>query len=114
MSQGLIFSPNFKAGYDFTKRINAGLEYYGSVGPVTDFSPLRDQQQQIVPALDLNLGPNWEFNFGVGVGVTHSTDHLIVKMILGRRFGFGAPIAKESGQDQKRDKKAPETPSKSP
>jgi hypothetical protein len=27
-------------------------------------------------------------NFGVGVGVTHSTDHLIVKMIVGRRFDF--------------------------
>jgi hypothetical protein len=46
---------------------------------------MRDQQQQIIPAIDLNLGPNWEFNFGVGV--THSTDHLLVKMILGRRFG---------------------------
>ncbi|MGI8743541.1 MAG: transporter [Bryobacteraceae bacterium] len=84
---GVSFSPNFKAGYDITKRINAGLEYYGSLGPVTGFDPFRDQQQQIIPAVDLNLGPNWEFNFGVGVGVTHSTDHLLVKMILGRRFG---------------------------
>jgi hypothetical protein len=89
VSQGVTFSPNFKAGFDFTKKINAGLEYYGSLGPVTGFDPLREQQQQIVPAIDLNLSPNWEFNFGVGVGVTHSTDHLIVKMIIGRRFDFG-------------------------
>jgi len=27
-------------------------------------------------------------NFGVGVGVTRSTDHLIAKMILGYRFNF--------------------------
>ena len=87
VSAGVGFSPNFKVGYDFTKRINAGLEYYGALGPVTGFDPFRDQQQQILPAIDLNLGPNWEFNFGVGVGVTHSTDHLLVKMILGRRFG---------------------------
>lgn len=40
----------------------------------------------LFPALDFNLGPEWELNFGVGV--THSTDHLIVKMILGRRFSF--------------------------
>jgi hypothetical protein len=93
VSQGVTFSPNFKAGYDLTKRINAGLEYYGATGPVTGFDPFRDQQQQIVPAFDLNLGPDWEFNFGVGVGVTHSTDHLIVKMILGRRFNF--PSRKE-------------------
>jgi hypothetical protein len=85
--KGLEFSPNFKVGYDITKKINAGLEYYGALGPITGFDPLREQQQQIVPTVDLNLSPNWEFNFGVGVGVTQGTDHLLVKMILGRRFG---------------------------
>lgn len=85
--QGLEFSPNFKVGYDITKQINAGFEYYGALGPVTAFDPLRDQQQQIIPSIDLNLSPNWEFNFGVGVGMTQGTDHLLVKMILGRRFG---------------------------
>jgi hypothetical protein len=84
--KGVEFSPNFKFSYDLTKRVSAGLEYYGSLGPVTGFDPLRDQQQQILPAIDLNLGPNWEFNLGVGIGVTRSTDHLLVKMILGRRF----------------------------
>jgi Putative MetA-pathway of phenol degradation len=87
--QGLVFSPNFKAGYDITKKINAGIEYYGSLGPITGFDPLREQQQQIVPAVDLNLSPNWEFNFGVGVGMTGGTDHLLVKVILGRRLTFG-------------------------
>jgi hypothetical protein len=48
---------------------------------------LHEQEQQIVPCVDLNLSPQWEFNFGVGVGVTRGTDHLVVKMILGRRFG---------------------------
>ena len=85
---GMVFSPNFKVGYDLTKKINAGFEYYGSLGPITGFDPFRDQQQQFIPAIDLNLSPNWEFNFGVGVGVTGSTDHLLIKMILGRRFGF--------------------------
>jgi Putative MetA-pathway of phenol degradation len=110
VSQGVSFSPNFKVGYDVTRRINMGLEYYGSLGPVTGFDPFRDQEQQIVPALDLNLGANWEFNAGVGVGVTHSTDHLIIKMILGRRFGFGTARAKASGRDQKPTKKAPDSP----
>lgn len=84
--RGWAFSPNLKAGYDITKKINAGLEYYGDLGPITGFDPLRDQQQQIVPAIDLNLSPNWEFNAGVGVGVTHGTDRLLVKMIVGYRF----------------------------
>ena len=100
VASGVVFSPNFKAGYDLTKVINAGIEYYGSVGPVTGFDPFREQQQQIIPSIDLNLGPNWEFNFGVGVGVTRSTDHLLVKMILGRRFGTGSRKAKINGQDE--------------
>jgi len=86
VSKGLEFSPNFKASYDFTSKVTGGLEYYGALGPVTGFDPLREQQQQILPAIDLNLSPNWEFNLGVGVGVTHGTDHLLVKMILGYRF----------------------------
>lgn len=86
VNKGVEFSPNFKASYDVTPIVAGGLEYYGSLGPVTGFDPLRDQQQQIVPAIDLNLSPNWEFNLGVGVGITHGTDHLLVKMILGYRF----------------------------
>jgi hypothetical protein len=93
VSQGVVFSPNFKAGWDFTKKINAGIEYYGSLGPVTGFDALRDQEQQIVPAIDLNLSPKWEFNFGVGIGITQATDHLLIKMILGRRFGKQASAA---------------------
>ena len=37
-------------------------------------------------AVDIDFGKNWEFNFGVGVGVTGSTDHLLVKAIVGYRF----------------------------
>jgi hypothetical protein len=84
--RGFEFSPNFKAGYDVTKKISAGFEYYGALGPITGFDPLHDQGQQLFPSIDLNLSPDWEFNFGVGVGLTHGTDHLIVKMIIGRRF----------------------------
>ena len=64
-------------------------EYYGALGPLSGFDPKREQQHQIFPAIDLNVSPKWEFNFGVGVGLTRSTDHLIFKMIVGRRFTFG-------------------------
>jgi len=88
VNQGWVFSPNAKFSYNLTRRIAAGLEYYGSVGPVWDFYPFAQQQQQFFPAIDLDLGPKWEFNFGVGVGVTRSTDHMIAKMILGYRFDY--------------------------
>jgi hypothetical protein len=84
--KGFEFSPNFKFSYDITKQVSAGVEYYGALGPIGGFDPLSEQQQQIFPAIDLNVSPKWELNFGVGVGATKSTDHLIVKMILGYRF----------------------------
>lgn len=86
--RGVGFSPNAKVSYDFTKRITGGLEYYASYGPITGFDPLHEQQQQFFPSIDLDLGPKWEFNFGVGVGATASTDHLIIKCIVGRRFSW--------------------------
>ena len=89
VNQGLTFSPNVKVSYDFTKKITGGVEYYASYGSFTDFYSLHNQQQQFFPAIDLNVSPKWEINFGVGVGPTASTDHLIVKGIIGRRFSWG-------------------------
>lgn len=77
-----------KVGYDVTKVVNAGFEYYGSVGPVTAFAPYEQQEQQIFAVTDLNFSQNWEFNLGVGFGLTSGSapvGSLIVKMILGRR-----------------------------
>ena len=91
VKEGVGFSPNFKAAYAITRKFSAGLEYYGAVGSLTSFDPFGLQQEQLVPAIDYDFGPNWEFNFGVGVGITHSTDHLLVKMIIGRRFRFITP-----------------------
>jgi Putative MetA-pathway of phenol degradation len=89
VSKGVTFAPNVKVSYDITKRFTFGFEYYGDLGSIRGFDPLRDQIQAIFPAIDLNLGPNWEFNLGVGIGMTSATDHLLVKMIIGRRFKFG-------------------------
>jgi hypothetical protein len=88
VNQGFVFSPNVKVSYDFTKKLTGGIEYYGSLGPVDGFDPVAEQQHQIFPTIDLNLSPKWEINFGVGVGVTRSTDHLIAKSIIGYRFDF--------------------------
>ena len=86
VNQGVEFSPNAKVSYDFTKKVALGLEYYAAYGSLSGFDPLRDQEQQFFPSIDIDFAPEWEFNFGVGVGATRSTDHLIVKCIIGRRF----------------------------
>jgi hypothetical protein len=86
-NKGFEFAPNAKVSYDITKKVAFGLEYYGTVGEIANFDPLSAQEHQFFPAVDLDLGPRWEFNAGVGVGVTRSTDRLILKVILGHRFG---------------------------
>ena len=86
--RGFEFSPNFKASYVATRTVSVGVEYYGSLGPVTRLDPAREQQHQIVPTVDLNLSPDWEFNVGAAIGATHDTDRFLLKMIVGRRFDF--------------------------
>ena len=85
-SKGWAFAPSAKVSYDITKAIAFGAEYYSSLGSIGGFDVWSKQQQQIFPAIDLNLSPDWELNFGVGFGLTGSTDGLIIKLILGYRF----------------------------
>ena len=108
VKDGVAFSPNVKAGYDFTKKVNAGLEYYAAYGDLAGFDTLRDQQQQLFLATDLNISPKWEFNFGIGVGATSSTDHLIVKAIVGRRFSW--PSRREPSNTSKGDVREQDKP----
>ena len=88
VSQGFGFAPGAKIGYDFTKAVSGGLEYYADYGNIRAVSALHDQQQQIFAVTDLNVSPKWEINIGVGIGATASTDHWIVKGILGRHFSW--------------------------
>ena len=89
--EGVGFSPAFKVAYSVTRKLSGGFEYYGSLGSITGLDVFYMQQHQLVPTLDYDFGPNWEFNLGVVTGVTRSTDHLLVKMIIGRRFRFITP-----------------------
>jgi hypothetical protein len=89
VNQGIGFSPAAKISYDFTKQISGGLEYYADYGSITNIASLHNQQQQFFPAVDLNVSPDWEINFGVGIGPTAATDHWIIKAIVGRRFSWG-------------------------
>jgi hypothetical protein len=77
-AQGVVFWPNLKFSYNFTGKVAGGLKYYGSVRPVTGIDPVAQQQQQIFSAIDLNIAPQWEINFGLVVGVTRATDRLVL------------------------------------
>lgn len=84
--RGFIFSPNVKGSYDVSSMVALGLEYYGSTGPFFHYDSFRQQEHQLFAATDIDFGPAWEFNAGIGYGLTNNTDKAIVKLILGRRF----------------------------
>ena len=84
------FEPEAKVSYELTKAVAAGVEYYGDLGPVRHLDRGRQQQHLLFAVVDLDLGRQWEFNAGVGVGLTPATDGVILKMILGRRFEWGS------------------------
>jgi hypothetical protein len=86
-NKGFDFEPNLKVAFHVTRQIDLGAEYYGTTGPVFSPDPAQEQSHAIFAAIDLNVSPEWEFNFGPGWGLTRSTDGLVLKMILGRRFG---------------------------
>jgi hypothetical protein len=85
---GFDFEPSIKVSYNLTRRIAAGVEYYAGMGTVTDLYALHDQHHAIFPTIDLDISPDWEFNFGVGRGLTGTSEQWVVKCIIGRRFKF--------------------------
>lgn len=90
VKDGFEFSPSAKVAYDLTPNVSAGVEYYGELGPVRAVDPVRQQQHLLFAVVDLDLGAKWEFNAGVGFGLTPATDRLIFKLILGYRFDWGS------------------------
>jgi hypothetical protein len=84
--RGWEFSPSVKGSHDITPKVAVGIECYSSLGAVRGFDPTREQQHTLFSAVDLNLSPEWELNFGAGVGLTPASDALVLKMILGRKF----------------------------
>jgi hypothetical protein len=89
VNQGLGFAPGAKISFDFNRVVSGGIEWYADYGAIDNIAPIHGQQQQVFVVTDLNVSPLWEINIGIGIGATGSTDHLIVKCILGRRFDWG-------------------------
>src|ERR1044071_2163025 len=64
------FTPNVNVGYDVTRRVNLAVEYYGATGTVKRSEPLADQEHVLYGVVNLDLGPELEFNLGYGTGMT--------------------------------------------
>jgi hypothetical protein len=87
-ARGWEFTPAAKVSYEVRKKVSLGVEYYGAIGPPGHIDRPRDQQHLVFGVLDVDFGQNWEFNVGIGAGLTPATDSLIIKSIIGYRFDF--------------------------
>lgn len=82
------FEPNVKVAYTLFKNSSFGIEYYGDMGPVTNFDQGPQQNHALFLAYDLENNPKWELNIGIGFGLTPTTDPFVFKVILGRRTSW--------------------------
>ena len=81
------FAPQAQIGFDLTPKLNVALEYYGATGTLAKAEALNTLPQYLFPSLNIDFGPDWEFNVGTGIPLTSVTDRVVLKMIMGRRFG---------------------------
>jgi len=83
-----LFEPNIKYAYSLSKKISVGMEYYGNTGKV--FKPVRlpDQEHQAFFVADLFLHPDFEFNIGIGEGLTNLSNGLNLKCFVGKRINW--------------------------
>ena len=63
-------------GFDLTSKINVAAEYYGATGTIRSVAPIADQEHMLFGAVNLDLGPAWEFNLAYGNGLTGAGDQL--------------------------------------
>jgi len=86
--EGFEFEPGAKIAYFLRSKdkVNLGIEYYGSTGPITGFRPIDDQVHLIFPTADFYLSDHTLLNLGVGFGLTPAGEKLIVKARLGHQF----------------------------
>jgi hypothetical protein len=80
--QGIEFGYAAAIQYRWRRRLSPSLEFYGGTGLIDQPDPVRDQQHYIFPAIWGQLPGGLEYNFGVGYGLTRSSDRVIVKFNL--------------------------------
>ncbi len=80
---GPDFEPAAMAVYKFGERVSLGLEYYGSLGPFSHLSDVKQQQHYVFEVVNVLAIKNVEINIGFGEGLTPTSGSFVAKMILG-------------------------------
>jgi hypothetical protein len=73
-----------KIARTLARDVAVGIELYADAG-TTKRPTLHEQARSLYGTIDAEVG-RWSINFGIGRGLTHSTDKLTVKAIVGVPF----------------------------
>ena len=87
--EGPTFQPAAMAVFKVLGAASVGVEYYGDLGPFSDFAPSRSQEHYVFEVVNLLAASPIEINAGIGEGLTPGSNPFIVKMIVGYSWETG-------------------------
>jgi hypothetical protein len=93
----LDFAPAARVARKLAPDTYVGLEYYADFGQIGSFPGLADQQHTLFVVTDFKLGV-LDVDFGIGYGLTSSSDRWVFKTILG--YAFPVPGSSSSADDR--------------
>jgi|GraSoi2013_100cm_1033763.scaffolds.fasta_scaffold59687_1 hypothetical protein len=86
---GADFAPAARFARKLGENFAVGFEYYTDLGRPQDRLPFNEQQHNLYAVVDFKIG-RFDVNAGVGYGLTHGSDRLMAKMIIGTDLTEGA------------------------
>ncbi len=86
---GVALAPSGQISYKLLPWLEPAIEYYGDMGAVAYLPQVQQQQHFLVPTINLFVVPQMEVNAGVGFGLTHASNGVFLKAILGWDFAVG-------------------------
>jgi hypothetical protein len=79
----LVFAPSTRIAYNRSENLAFALEEYADFGEIGDLAGGDEQSHQLFGVVDYNTR-HYEFEFGVGVGLTDAAPDLVAKLIIAR------------------------------
>jgi hypothetical protein len=89
------FVPAARLAKKFSEDFSLGIEYYTALGPIDHWLPLNQQEHNIYAVVDFKVG-KLDVDFGVGYGLTGSSDRWMTKLIIGMDLNEGTASASNS------------------
>ena len=81
--KNLVFAPSIRVAYNASPEWAVAAEEYAEYGPLHDFAPKSEQSHQIFGVVD-RTGGFFDWEAGIGFGLTDGSDNLQLKLILSR------------------------------